>query len=92
MNGAILTRPTLLQRKGGVNVVPTIGNSVVGRTNTTLNANWRDGWFVSIGLEFDYSEALTFRTGIAYEKSPIREASQRLTAVPDNDRIWLSAG
>ena len=82
----------IVAQQTGVNVVTSIGNSTAGQTYASLDANWRDGWFVSAGLEFDYSDALTFRTGIAYEKSPIREASQRLTAVPDNDRIWLSAG
>ena len=33
-------------------------------------------------LEYDVRPGLTVRGGIAYEKSPIREASQRLTAVP----------
>ena len=82
----------IVAKQSGSTVAQTLGASVAGQTYATLDANWRDGWFVSAGLEFDYSKALTFRGGVAYEKSPIREASQRLTAVPDNDRIWLSAG
>ncbi len=74
------------------NTLPTNGVSVAGQTYASLPANWEDGWFVSAGVEYDYSDKLTFRGGIAYERSPIREASQRLTAVPDNDRIWVSAG
>ena len=82
----------IVAKQSGSTVAQTLGASVAGQTYATLDANWRDGWFVSAGLEFDYSKALTFRGGVAYKKSPIREASQRLTAVPDNDRIWLSAG
>lgn len=54
--------------------------------------NWDDGWFFSAGLEYDYSPALTLRGGIAYEISPIQDATQRLLPLPDTDRVWLSAG
>ena len=63
-----------------------------GDTIATLNADWDDAWFASIGAEYDYSDRLTLRAGVAYEQSPIQEATQRLTAVPDNDRTWLSFG
>jgi long-chain fatty acid transport protein len=55
-------------------------------------ANWDDGWFFSIGGEYDYSPYLTLRSGIAYEMSPIDDASKRLVQIPDNNRIWLSVG
>jgi long-chain fatty acid transport protein len=55
-------------------------------------ANWDDGWFFSIGGEYDYSPNLTLRSGIAYEMSPIDDASKRLVQIPDNNRIWLSVG
>lgn len=62
----------------------------VGDLKTT--ANWDDGWFFSIGGEYDYSPNLTLRSGIAYEISPIDDASKRLVQIPDNNRIWLSVG
>lgn len=58
----------------------------------TLDAEWDDGWFFSGGLEYDYSPVLTLRVGGAYEISPIREAAQRLSVLPDSDRIWATAG
>ena len=57
-----------------------------------LDANWDDGWFYSLGFEYDYQPGLTFRAGIAYEESPAQTPEQRLFQVPDSDRIWLSAG
>ncbi|MFM1816222.1 MAG: hypothetical protein RLZ98_2917, partial [Pseudomonadota bacterium] len=57
-----------------------------------LDANWDDGWFYSLGFEYDYQPGLTLRSGIAYEQSPMQNAAQRLYQVPDSDRIWLSAG
>ncbi|MBI1386187.1 MAG: aromatic hydrocarbon degradation protein [Rhizobiales bacterium] len=76
----------------GANTLPTGGVSVAGQTFASLNANWEDAWFASVGFEYDYSADTTFRAGLAYEESPIQAAANRLTAVPDNNRIWLSAG
>ena len=58
----------------------------------SLPANWVDGWFYSIGGEFDYSPDLTLRAGVAYETSPVDAPSKRFTSIPDNDRVWLSLG
>lgn len=58
----------------------------------SMPANWDDGWFFSVGGEYDYSPALTLRTGVAYEISPIDSPSKRLVQIPDNNRVWLSVG
>lgn len=58
----------------------------------SMPANWDDGWFFSVGGEYDYSPALTLRTGVAYEISPIDSPSKRLVQIPDNNRVWLSIG
>ncbi|HVZ06023.1 OmpP1/FadL family transporter [Hyphomicrobium sp.] len=55
-------------------------------------ANWDDGWFFSVGGEYDYSPSLTLRSGVAYELSPIDSATKRLVQIPDNNRVWLSFG
>lgn len=53
--------------------------------------DWKDGWFFSLGGEYAYNEALTLRAGVAYELTPVTDAD-RGPRVPDNDRVWLSAG
>lgn len=63
-----------------------------GSTISSLVLDWHDGWFVAAGLELAYSPQLTLRGGIAYEISPIRNASERTTRVPDDDRFWASIG
>lgn len=63
-----------------------------GATIAELDFQWEDGWYYSVGGEYDYSDKLTLRAGIGYEESPIQKASQRLAQLPDSDRIWLSAG
>lgn len=62
-----------------------------GATLTTLHFNYEDGWFFSLGGEYDFNEKLTFRGGVGYEVSPIDEEI-RSTRLPDNNRWWLSAG
>lgn len=58
----------------------------------SIPANWSDGWFFSIGGEHDINPGLTVRAGIAYEISPVDSPEKRFTSIPDNDRVWLSAG
>ncbi|MEM9359061.1 MAG: outer membrane protein transport protein, partial [Pseudomonadota bacterium] len=65
---------------------------VSGQPIGSFDFQWDNGWFFSLGAEYDYSPSLTLRGGIAYEISPIQNASQRLPQVPDSDRIWLSFG
>lgn len=62
-----------------------------GALLTTLPFDYKDGWFYSGGVEFDYSPELTLRTGVAYEKSPITDKT-RGVRIPDDNRWWLSAG
>ncbi|WP_321332820.1 outer membrane protein transport protein [Breoghania sp.] len=57
----------------------------------TLPFNYDDSWFFSVGAEYDWNEKLTLRAGAAYELSPIDEDIRSLR-LPDDDRIWLSAG
>lgn len=66
--------------------------SGAGNPDLVIPANWVDGWFFSVGGEYDYSRSLTLRTGVGYEWSPIDDAKKRLTSVPDSNRIWASLG
>ncbi|MGQ7792655.1 OmpP1/FadL family transporter [Faunimonas sp. B44] len=56
-----------------------------------LEFEYSDGWFFAIGGEYALNEATTLRAGIGYELSPINDRV-RSTRLPDNDRLWLSAG
>ncbi|MDT2021610.1 outer membrane protein transport protein [Methylocella sp. CPCC 101449] len=55
------------------------------------NYMWRDGWFLSGGVEYRYSPQWTFRGGVAYEWSPVTTAV-RSVRLPDTNRIWASLG
>ena len=63
-----------------------------GAQIATIPANWDDGWFFSLGAEYDVSSTITVRSGVAYEISPVDEPEKRIISIPDSDRIWLSFG
>jgi long-chain fatty acid transport protein len=75
-------------------VIPIVNSGPVtgGVADRFLPGNWHDSWLYAIGLEYDYSQTLTLRSGVAFEKSPIQNATERLIQVPDSDRWWLSGG
>jgi long-chain fatty acid transport protein len=56
-----------------------------------LAFEWRDGWLFSGGFEYQWSPKLALRGGVGFERSPIDERT-RGTRLPDNDRLWVSAG
>ncbi len=74
---------------GGNAVFCPAGN---GQLVSSLPLGWNDGWYFSVGGEYQYSDRLKLRSGIAYEVSPIRSADERLLRVPDMDRVWASIG
>jgi long-chain fatty acid transport protein len=63
-----------------------------GTAISKLDFQWHDGWFFALGGEYDYSPKVTLRAGVAYEISPIQNASERLLQLPDADRFWASIG
>ncbi|WP_157775631.1 OmpP1/FadL family transporter [Hartmannibacter diazotrophicus] len=69
--------------------VPVVASS--GATVSTLAFEYGDGWMVSLGGEYDFSDQLTLRAGAGYEWSPVKDA-HRSMRLPDADRLWLSAG
>ncbi|MGL6072321.1 OmpP1/FadL family transporter, partial [Craterilacuibacter sp.] len=63
-----------------------------GTTASTINNNWKASWFASLGADYNYSDKLTLRGGVAYETSPVPDAEHRNPLIPDTDRVWLSLG
>ena len=55
--------------------------------------DWEDTFRASIGTTYrpDGSQ-WTYRLGVAYDESPIKDAETRTARLPDNDRIWLTVG
>ncbi|MGF1621701.1 MAG: OmpP1/FadL family transporter [Rhodomicrobiaceae bacterium] len=62
-----------------------------GGLQESLPFHYKNGHFVSLGLEYAHGPDTMLRTGIAWEKSPITD-EERNVLLPDTDRIWLSVG
>ena len=60
--------------------------------------DYEDAFFVALGGEYDATDALTLRAGVAYDETPTQDPDVasgffgRTVRVPDEDRIWLSVG
>ncbi|MDH3668216.1 MAG: outer membrane protein transport protein [Paracoccaceae bacterium] len=53
--------------------------------------NYEDAFFFAAGAEYDITDRLTLRGGLAYDETPTTDAF-RTVRVPDEDRLWLSFG
>ncbi len=54
--------------------------------------SWDDSFRYSIGADFQYSDDMILRGGIAYDETPVPGATRRTPRVPGNSRRWLSFG
>jgi long-chain fatty acid transport protein len=77
-------------RLGTIPVATVPAGPILGVPNN-LAFEWRDGWLFSVGGEYQWTPAMAIRAGVAYERSPIDDTT-RGVRLPDNDRVWLSAG
>ncbi len=66
-------------------------NGSNGDTLFYKDESFKDAWRLALGTTYYYDDNWTFRTGIAFDDSPV-PASNRSISIPDQDRLWLSAG
>ena len=79
-------------RIGTVSVLqPNGAPAIAGGSVVALPFQYQDGWFFSGGAEYQWNDRLALRSGVGFERSPVTD-QVRMPLVPDNDRIWLSAG
>ena len=62
-----------------------------GQTLFYKDESFRDAYRLALGTTYTYDENWTFRTGIAFDDSPV-PADKCSISIPDQDRLWLSAG
>ncbi|MEA3388770.1 MAG: outer membrane protein transport protein, partial [Pseudomonadota bacterium] len=77
-------------RLGTVPVVSTAGPAT-GATLTNLYFEYDDGYYASLGAEYDFNERWSMRGGLAYEWSPISTSTRDLR-LPDADRLHAALG
>ncbi len=59
--------------------------------DSVIPSKWKDSWFFAIGAHYKVSGNWLLRGGIAYDQSPVPDAT-RGPRVPDEDRRWVSIG
>lgn len=74
-----------------IDVIRTTGPGV-GTIAQRLDSNFRDTWRVALGGTYKYSDSIRLKLGTAYDQTPVKGAATRLVALPDNNRLWFSAG
>lgn len=62
-----------------------------GATIDEVPEEWRDSFRGALGLTYAYDDALTLRTGIALDDSPIPNHTRTLR-IPTSNMTWLSLG
>jgi len=59
--------------------------------DTVQPENWKDVYKASVGVDWKFNDAWTFRAGYGYDNTPIEDAD-RTARLPDGDRTWISVG
>lgn len=62
-----------------------------GTLINTTPEHYDDTFFTALGASYKVDDRLTVRAGTAFDKSPVSN-TYRSARIPDQDRIWLSAG
>jgi long-chain fatty acid transport protein len=60
--------------------------------DTVTTEEWVDTMRYSFGMDYQYTEDLVYRFGVAYDETPVPSAERRTPRLPGNDRTWLSLG
>jgi len=63
-----------------------------GTTLQTLDPVFRDTWRVAAGANYALNDTWMLKGGLAYDQTPVKGSATRLSSLPDNNRVWLSAG
>ena len=59
--------------------------------DSVTEQEWNDTFFVAAGATYRHSEDLVFRAGVAYDETPIPDAT-RTPRIPGADRYWTAVG
>ena len=62
-----------------------------GSTLSTTQENFKNTWRIGAGATYRYDDAWSIKMGVAYDQTPVND-TDRTARLPDNNRLWLSAG
>ena len=61
-------------------------------TTNTIPVKFEDSFRYAIGATYKKDDRWKFRGGLAFDETPVPSPEFRLTALPDEDRTWLTIG
>jgi long-chain fatty acid transport protein len=74
-----------------IDIVSTSGAGA-GTVAQTLDTNFRNTWRVAAGATYKMAEDVKLKFGLAYDQTPIKNATSRLVSLPENNHVWFSFG
>lgn len=60
--------------------------------DTVTTENWDDSWRYSVGFDYQATDTLVLRAGLALDETPIPSSERRTPRIPGDDRTWVSLG
>jgi len=60
--------------------------------DSATTEDWNDTLRYSVGMDYQYSDKMVMRTGVAFDESPVPSPERRTPRISGNDRTWLSFG
>ena len=63
-----------------------------GDVAQSLDTDFRDTWRAAVGGNYQYSQAMKLKFGLAYDQTPVKGAATRMVSLPDSDRTQISTG
>ncbi len=62
-----------------------------GQPDSVTEENWEDSYFFALGANYELTQSLLLRGGVAYDQTPIKDEF-RTARLPDEDRYWVALG
>jgi long-chain fatty acid transport protein len=60
--------------------------------DSVTTENWNDTLRYSVGFDYQYTDKIVLRSGVALDQTPVPNAERRTARIPGNDRKWVSFG
>lgn len=70
----------------------TIGSHLGTGDTVSTKEHWRNTGFYALGADYKYCKNLTFRGGLGYDMTVIRDQAHRTPRIPDGRRVLTSLG
>lgn len=60
--------------------------------DSVTTEDWDDTMRYSFGIDYQYTDDLIYRVGVAYDETPVPNSERRTPRLPGSNRTWVSFG